>query len=33
MLKAAIIGFGGIAKSHKKGYDKLEKQGKVCSCL
>ena len=29
MLKAAIIGFGGIAKSHKKGYDKLEKEGKV----
>ena len=29
MLNAAIIGFGGIAKSHKKGYDKLEKDGKV----
>ena len=29
MLNAAIIGFGGIAKAHKKGYDKLEKEGKV----
>ena len=29
MLNAAIIGFGGIAKAHKKGYDKLEKDGKV----
>ena len=29
MLNAAIIGFGGIAKAHKKGYDKLEKQGKA----
>ena len=29
MLNAAIIGFGGIAKAHKKGYDKLEREGKV----
>ena len=29
MLNAAIIGFGGIAKAHKKGYDKLENEGKV----
>ena len=29
MLNAAIIGFGGIAKVHKKGYDNLEKQGKI----
>ena len=29
MLNAAIIGFGGIAKAHKKGYDILEKEGKV----
>ena len=29
MLNAALIGFGGIAKAHKKGYDKLEKEGKV----
>ena len=29
MLKAAIIGFGGIAQSHKNGYIKLEQEGKV----
>lgn len=29
MLNAAIIGFGGIAQAHKKGYDLLEKEGKV----
>ena len=29
MLKAAIIGFGGIAQAHKNGYLKLEKEGKV----
>ena len=29
MLKAAIIGFGGIAQAHKKGYDLLENEGKV----
>ena len=29
MLNAAIIGFGGIAKAHKRGYDQLEKDGKV----
>ena len=29
MLKAALIGFGGIAKSHQNGYAKLEKDGKV----
>lgn len=29
MLSAALIGFGGIAKAHKKGYDKLEREGKV----
>lgn len=29
MLKAAIIGFGGIAQAHKNGYITLEKEGKV----
>ena len=29
MLNAAIIGFGGIARAHKKGYAILEKEGKV----
>lgn len=29
MLKAAIVGFGGISKTHKRGYDALEKQNKV----
>ena len=29
MLKAAIIGFGGIAQAHKNGYIQLEKEGKV----
>lgn len=29
MLNAAIIGFGGISKAHRKGYDILEKEGKV----
>lgn len=29
MLKAAIIGFGGIANAHKNGYTKLEAEGKV----
>ena len=28
MLNAALIGFGGIAQAHKKGYDLLEKEGK-----
>jgi predicted dehydrogenase len=35
MLKAAVIGFGGIAKAHRMGYANLEKQGKVqlvCAC-
>ena len=35
MLKAAIIGFGGIAKSHRKGYANLKAQNKVelvCAC-
>ena len=35
MLKAAIIGFGGIAKSHRTGYANLKAQGKVelvCAC-
>ena len=29
MLKAAIIGFGGIAQAHRRGYANLKKQGKV----
>lgn len=29
MLNAVIVGFGGIARSHKKGYEILEKEGKV----
>ena len=29
MLQAAIIGFGGIAQTHKSGYAKLEQEGKV----
>jgi predicted dehydrogenase len=29
MLNAAILGFGGIARSHKKGYSILEKEGKA----
>lgn len=29
MLKAVLIGYGGIAKAHQKGYTKLEKDGKV----
>ena len=29
MLKAVIVGFGGIAQTHKNGYIKLEKAGKV----
>ena len=29
MLNAAMIGFGGIAQAHKKGYDFLEKEGKL----
>ena len=29
MLKAALIGFGGIAQAHKNGYIQLEKDGKV----
>ena len=29
MLKAAIVGFGGIAKSHRMGYAHLEEEGKV----
>ena len=35
MLKAAIVGFGGIAKSHRMGYANLKAQGKVelvCAC-
>ena len=35
MLKAAIVGFGGIAQAHRKGYANLENQGKVtltCAC-
>lgn len=35
MLKAALIGFGGIAKAHRKGYANLKKQGivqLVCAC-
>lgn len=35
MLRAAIIGFGGISKSHRKGYVNLKAQGKVelvCAC-
>ncbi|MBO5270964.1 MAG: Gfo/Idh/MocA family oxidoreductase, partial [Clostridia bacterium] len=29
MLKAALVGFGGIAKAHRKAYAKLEKIGKA----
>ena len=29
MLKAALIGFGGITTSHRRGYYNLEKEGKV----
>ena len=29
MLKAALIGFGGIAQAHKNGYAILEKEGRV----
>lgn len=29
MLNAAILGFGGIARAHKGGYEILEKEGKV----
>ncbi len=29
MLKAALIGYGGIAKAHQSGYTRLEKDGKV----
>lgn len=29
MLKAALIGYGGISKAHEKGYVKLEAEGKV----
>ena len=29
MLKAGLIGYGGIARSHKRGYDILEAEGKV----
>ena len=35
MLKAALIGFGGIAKAHRKAYANLKKQGVaqlVCAC-
>lgn len=32
MLKAAIIGFGGIARVHAQSYFELEKQGKVKLC-
>ena len=35
MLKAALIGFGGIAKAHRKGYANLKKKGVVqlvCAC-
>ena len=27
VIRVAMIGFGGIAKSHKRGYEKLEKAG------
>ena len=29
MLKAALIGFGGISAAHRRGYYNLEKEGKV----
>ena len=35
MLRAAIIGFGGIAKAHRRAYSELEKLGRaklVCAC-
>ena len=35
MLKAALIGFGGIAKAHRKGYANLKEKGiaeLVCAC-
>lgn len=35
MLKAGLIGFGGIAQAHKNGYALLEREGKVrltCAC-
>lgn len=35
MLKTGIIGFGGIAKAHRKAYASLKQQGKaelVCAC-
>ena len=35
MLKAALIGFGGIARAHRAGYARLEREGKaelVCAC-
>ena len=35
MLRAAIIGFGGIARTHRQGYANLKAQGKVelvCAC-
>ena len=30
MLRAGLIGFGGISKSHRKGYVRLEEMGKAC---
>ncbi len=35
MLKVALVGFGGIAASHRRGYPKFEAMGKikfVCAC-
>ena len=29
MLKAALVGFGGITGSHRAAYAKLEQEGKV----
>lgn len=29
MLKAVIVGYGGISRAHKPGYEKLKKEGKV----
>ena len=29
MLKAVIVGYGGISRAHKPCYERLEKEGKV----
>lgn len=29
MLKSVIVGYGGISRAHKPGYERLEKEGKV----